>query len=104
VRSLSRIPPAWLVITGIISVQVGAAIAKDLFQLVLPTAMVWLRLLASAVILLIMARPRLTSHSRRDWLVVLGFGTTLMIMNWSFYQSEFRRNLYVDDAGPAGPD
>jgi inner membrane transporter RhtA len=104
VRSLSRIPPAWLVITGIISVQVGAAIAKDLFQLVPPTAMVWLRLLASAVILLIMARPRLTGHSRRDWLVVLGFGTTLMIMNWSFYQSEFRRNPYVDDAGPAGPD
>ena len=103
-RSLSRIPPAWLVITGIISVQVGAAIAKDLFQLVPPTAMVWLRLLASAVILLIMARPRLTCHSRRDWLVVLGFGTTLMIMNWSFYQSEFRRNPYVDDAGPAGPD
>jgi inner membrane transporter RhtA len=42
------------------------AIAKDLFQLVPPTAMVWLRLLASAVILLIMARPRLTGHSRRD--------------------------------------
>jgi inner membrane transporter RhtA len=54
--------------------------------------------------LLITARPRLTGHSRRDWLVVLGFGTTLMIMNWSFYQSEFRRNPYVDDVGPAGPD
>jgi threonine/homoserine efflux transporter RhtA len=49
----------WLVISGIVSVQVGAAIAKDLFDLVPPTAMVWLRLITSAVILLLMARQRL---------------------------------------------
>ena len=41
----------WLVIGGIVSVQVGAAIAKDLFPLIPPTAMVWLRLLTSALIL-----------------------------------------------------
>ena len=54
-RLLNRIPPVWLVVWGIISVQVGAAIAKDLFHLVPPTALVWLRLFTSAVILLIMA-------------------------------------------------
>jgi inner membrane transporter RhtA len=95
VRSLSRIPPAWLVITGIISVQVGAAIAKDLFQLIPPTAMVWLRLITSAVLFLIMTRPRLTGHSRHDWLVVLGFGLSLMIMNWSIYQSFARIPLGI---------
>jgi inner membrane transporter RhtA len=95
VRSLSRVPPAWLVITGIISVQVGAAIAKDLFQLIPPTAMVWLRLITSAVIFLIMTRPRLTGHSRHDWLVVLGFGVSLMIMNWSIYQSFARIPLGI---------
>ena len=94
-RSLSRVPPAWLVITGIISVQVGAAIAKDLFQLIPPTAMVWLRLITSAVIFLIMTRPRLTGHSRHDWLVVLGFGVSLMIMNWSIYQSFARIPLGI---------
>ena len=47
-------PAVWLVISGIISVQFGAAIAKDQFHLVPPTAMVWLRLISSAVILLIM--------------------------------------------------
>jgi inner membrane transporter RhtA len=35
--------------------------------------MAWLRLITSAIVLLIMARPRLTGHSGRDWLVVLGF-------------------------------
>ena len=50
VQLQNRIPAVWLVISGIISVQFGAAIAKDLFQLIPPTAMVWLRLVTSAVI------------------------------------------------------
>lgn len=94
-RLLNRIPPVWLVVWGIISVQVGAAIAKDLFHLVPPTALVWLRLFTSAVILLIMARPRLPGHSRRDWLIVLGFGVSLMTMNWAIYQSFARIPLGV---------
>jgi inner membrane transporter RhtA len=91
----NRIPAAWLVVTGIVSVQLGAAIAKDLFTLVPPTAMVWLRLITSAIVLLIMARPRWTGHSRRDWLIVLGFGMNLMIMNWSFYQAIARIPLGI---------
>jgi inner membrane transporter RhtA len=92
---LNRIPPVWLVVWGIISVQVGAAIAKDLFHLVPPTALVWLRLFTSAIILLIMARPRLPGHSRRDWLIVLGFGVSLMTMNWAIYQSFARIPLGI---------
>ena len=91
----NRIPAVWLVITGIISVQVGAAIAKDLFDLVPPTAMVWLRLITSAVILLLVARPRLTGHSGRDWLIVLGFGVSLLVMNWAIYQSFARIPLGI---------
>ena len=94
-RLLNRIPPVWLVVWGIISVQVGAAIAKDLFHLVPPTALVWLRLFTSAIILLIMARPRLPGHSRRDWLIVLGFGVSLMTMNWAIYQSFARIPLGI---------
>lgn len=95
VRLPDRIPAVWLVITGIISVQVGAAIAKDLFDLVPPTAMVWLRLITSAVILLLVARPRLTEHSGRDWLIVLGFGVSLLVMNWAIYQSFARIPLGI---------
>ena len=94
-RLPDRIPAVWLVITGIISVQVGAAIAKDLFDLVPPTAMVWLRLITSAVILLLVARPRLTGHSGRDWLLVLGFGVSLLVMNWAIYQSFARIPLGI---------
>jgi inner membrane transporter RhtA len=95
VRLQNRIPAVWLVIAGIVSVQFGGAIAKGLFHLVPPTAMVWLRLMTSAVILLIMARPRLAGHSGRDWLVVLAFGVSLMTMNWSIYQSFARIPLGI---------
>ena len=91
----NRIPAVWLVITGIVSVQVGAAIAKGLFDLVPPTAIVWLRLITSAVILLLVARPRLTGHSGRDWLIVLGFGVSLLVMNWAIYQSFARIPLGI---------
>jgi inner membrane transporter RhtA len=91
----NRIPAAWLVVAGIVSVQFGAAIAKDLFAIVPPTAMVWLRLVSSAIVLLIMARPRWTGHSGSDWLIVLGFGVSLMIMNWAIYQSFARIPLGI---------
>jgi len=95
VRLPNRIPAVWLVISGIVSVKVGAAIAKNLFDLVPPTAMVWLRLITSAVILLLVAQPRLAGHSGRDWLIVLGFGVSLMTMNWAIYQSFARIPLGI---------
>ena len=70
----SRISPVWLVLIGILSVQFGAGIAKDLFDEVSPTTIVWLRLVASAVVLAAVARPVLRGRTRDDWLVVLGFG------------------------------
>ncbi|WP_101523971.1 EamA family transporter [Nocardioides houyundeii] len=85
----------WLVLAGIASVQLGATVAKDLFTQVEPTALVWLRLTASAVLLLLIARPRLRGRSRQDWLVVAGFAGTLGLMNWAFYQSFARLPLGV---------
>lgn len=76
-----------LVLIGILSVQFGAAVAKDLFDEVSPTALVWLRLATSATILLAITRPRLSGRSREDWMVVLGFGVSLGLMNWAIYQS-----------------
>jgi inner membrane transporter RhtA len=90
-----RIPAVWLVIAGIASVQCGAAIAKDLFDVIPPTAMVWLRLLTSALIFLVAVRPRLSGRSRADWLVALSFGASLMTMNWAIYQSFARIPLGI---------
>jgi inner membrane transporter RhtA len=82
-----RFSPVWLVLGGILSVQFGAGIAKDLFGEVTPTAMVWLRLLTSALVLGLFARPVLGGRSRDDWVVALGFGLSLGVMNWAIYQS-----------------
>ncbi|WP_239459950.1 EamA family transporter [Nocardioides daejeonensis] len=77
----------WLVLGGIVSVQVGAAIAKGLFDRVDPTGMVFLRLATSALIFLAVARPALRGRTRADWYVALGFGASLATMNWAIYQS-----------------
>lgn len=77
----------WLVLVGILSVQFGAGVAKDLFDEVQPTVMVWLRLATSVLVLGLIARPVLRGHSRSDWLVVIGFGVSLGTMNWAIYQS-----------------
>lgn len=90
-----RIPAVWLVLAGIVSVQIGASLAKDLFGQVPPTTLVWLRFAASALILLVVARLRLRGRSRRDWLVVAAFGINLTVMNWSFYQSFARIPLGI---------
>jgi inner membrane transporter RhtA len=94
-RGVSRIPAVWLVVTGILSVQFGAAIAKNLFGVVPPTAMVWLRLVTSAVIFLVAVRPRLRGRTRTDWVVALAFGVSLATMNWAIYQSFARIPLGI---------
>jgi inner membrane transporter RhtA len=82
-------------LVGIFSVQFGAGIAKALFDEVQPTAIVWLRLVTSAVVLALVARPALRTRSARDWLVVAGFGASLGVMNWAIYQSFARIPLGI---------
>lgn len=95
-----------LVLVGVVSVQVGAAFAKDLFGEVSPTAMVWLRLATSSLVLLLVARPALRGKTRDDWLTVVAFGLTLGLMNWAIYQSFARIPLgiavTIEFVGPLG--
>ena len=90
-----RVPPVWLVLIGILSVQLGASVAKDLFDEARPTTIVWVRLAASALVLTLVARPAVRGRSRQDWMVVLAFGATLGLMNWSIYQSFARIPLGI---------
>jgi inner membrane transporter RhtA len=87
--------PVLLVLIGIFSVQFGAGIAKSMFDEVSPTTIVWLRLISSALVLTAVARPSLRGRSRTDWLVVVGFGAALGLMNWSIYQAFARIPLGV---------
>lgn len=86
-NSSPGVSPVWLVLVGILSVQLGAGVAKSLFDEVAPTTIVWLRLVTSAAVLVAVARPVLRGKTRQDWLVVLGYGASLGLMNWAIYQS-----------------
>src|SRR5690625_395576 len=89
------IPPTWLVLIGIVSVQTGAGVAKGLFEQLPPTAVVWLRLLTSAVLLTVLVRPALRARTRGDWAVVIGYGTALALMNFFIYQAFARIPLGI---------
>lgn len=84
-----------LVVVGIVSVQVGAAFAKSIFDEVSPTTLVWLRLLTSAVVMALVARPLLRGRSGADWRTAIGFGVSLAVMNWAIYQSFARIPLGI---------
>jgi inner membrane transporter RhtA len=92
---LSRVSPVWLVIIGIGSVQLGAGIAKNLFDDASPTTLVWLRLATSAVILLALTRPRLSGRTAQGWQVAVAFGVVLGTMNWAIYESFARIPLGI---------
>jgi len=83
---VGRIPPTALVLLGIVSVQVGAALAKHLFSAVGSFGTVALRLFFAAAVLTVWWRPSLRM-GRRAWGVVLGYGVILGVMNLCFYLS-----------------
>ncbi|MBX6383711.1 MAG: DMT family transporter [Microbispora sp.] len=83
----NAIPPSGLVLLGILSVQVGAGLAKNLFAQLPPSAVVFLRIATGALMLLAVARPRVRGLSRRDLAVGVAFGLSLGLMNLSFYEA-----------------
>jgi inner membrane transporter RhtA len=88
-------PAVLLVVAGLACQEVGAALAVTLFPQVGPLGMVMLRLVFSAILLMLIARPRLRGHSRDGWLAVLGFGVVLALMNGLFYLALARLPLGV---------
>jgi inner membrane transporter RhtA len=109
-RSLGAVPPPALILVGIVSVQAGAGLAKQLFDQLPPSAIVLMRLLTSAVVLCVLGRRALPGllrgHSHGDLAVAAGFGLTLALMNFSIYQSMARIPLgiavTIEFLGPLG--
>ncbi|MFF8728001.1 DMT family transporter [Streptomyces sp. NPDC015171] len=95
-RSPGSLGPVGLVLAGGISVQFGGALAVTLMPRAGALGVVTLRLLAAAVVLLVVCRPRLRGHSRADWGTVIVFGITMGAMNGLFYSAVARIPL-----GPA---
>jgi inner membrane transporter RhtA len=84
-----------LVVIGLIAQDVGAAISVTVFPEVGAAGMTALRLVFSAAILLVIARPRLRGRTRRDWLTVVLFAGALAAMNLSFYEAISRIPLGI---------
>jgi inner membrane transporter RhtA len=106
VREGSRATATALVLTGIVSVQVGAAFATTLFDEVGPGGTVFLRIAFAALLLLAIWRPPLrlpTGAARRD---VALLGVVLAGMNLSFYLALDRIPLGIavtlEFVGPLG--
>ncbi|MFC4017336.1 DMT family transporter [Micromonospora sp. GCM10011542] len=76
-----------LVLGGALSVHVGSAVAALLFPRAGVAGAVTLRLVISAVLLLVVCRPRVRGHDRAAWVAVGAFGLALAGMNSVFYQA-----------------
>jgi len=92
---MHRVPPTALVLGAVASVQIGAAIAKGLFDDAGPAGTVLLRVGFAALALWLVWRPRPLAHSRRDLLLAAVFGITLAGMNLAFYEALDRIPLGV---------
>lgn len=107
---LGGIPAPALVMSAIVSLQFGAGLAKMLFDILPPSAVVTIRLATSAVVLVLIGRRLLRGvfrrHGKQDFLVAGAFGLALATMNFSIYESFARIPLgiavTIEFLGPLG--
>lgn len=83
----SSVSPTGMVLLSIVSTQLGSALAKRLFELSNPTAVVLLRVGFTAILLLLVWRPTLDTirAARLRFKSLILFGLALALMNLSFY-------------------
>jgi inner membrane transporter RhtA len=101
-----RVPPVVLVLGAITSVQVGAALAKTLFDEIGAGGTVFVRVLLAALVLALIWRPGVAGLGRREILLAVLFGLTLAGMNLAFYSALDRIPLGItvtlEFVGPLG--
>ena len=104
--ALDRVPPVPLVLTGICSVQVGAAVGATIFDEVGASGTTLLRLGMAALVAAVIFRPDPRGHSLADLRLGALLGLTLGVMNLAFYEALDRMPLGVavtiEFAGPLG--
>lgn len=105
-RAAHPLYPVGLVVVAMFSVQFGGAMAVNLIHMVGVLGSVALRLVIAAVVLMLIARPRLRGYHRSDWLTVLAFGVALAAMNVAFFAAIARLPVGVavtiEFIGPLG--
>ena len=106
VRERGVIPPQILLLLSISSVQLGAALSKNLFPHFGPSGMVVLRTICSALVLCAVWRPTFWRFTASQWRTVFLFGAVVAAMNLSFYSAINRLPLgivvTIEFLGPLG--
>jgi inner membrane transporter RhtA len=82
-----EIPAVPAVLLSIFSVQGGAAIAKGIFPILGATSTSALRIILSALILLLFNRPSVRNLTKAQWKAVALYGLALGAMNVVFYMA-----------------
>jgi inner membrane transporter RhtA len=95
------------VLLVVLSVQLGAALAKELFAFLGPAGTVFLRVGLAALVMLALQRPRIaTGRLRAGYFTAIVFGLTLALMNLAIYLSFERIPLGIavtlEFIGPLG--
>jgi inner membrane transporter RhtA len=106
VRAAAAVPPPALLLVSIVSIQIGAAVAVNLFPVLGPVATTFLRITFAAVLLLVASRQAITWEARRHAGALLLYGTLLGVMNLCFYGAISRIPLgiavAIEFVGPLG--
>lgn len=84
-RLLWSIPPPALMMIGMVSFQVGAALSKGLFDRVSAPGVSFLRVAFGALFLFLIMRPSLRTVTRAQFLVVFGMGATTAGMSLLYF-------------------
>jgi inner membrane transporter RhtA len=84
-RPRARIPSLGLVLAAMVSVQIGAAVARRVFAEASPPGLVLLRLVFGSAALLLVSGKQIRVSSRRELASLAAFAVTIGCMNLSFY-------------------
>ena len=102
--NLVSAPPWLLVLVAVLSVQFGAAVAKQLFAITGPGGVVFLRTSLASVMFFALWRPKVRGYQPRDYLLIIIYGITIAAMMLSFYAAIDRIPLGITVAiAFAGP-
>lgn len=83
----NRVPPQALVLISIVSVQVGAAIGRSVFDELGAAGVTLLRVAIAAAVLFAVLRPPLRAWTGSSWRAAIVLGVTMAAMNLTFYLS-----------------
>ena len=89
-RLMGAIPPTGLLLLAIVSIQLGAAVATNLFPVLGSEGTVAIRIIISALLLGLAARGRVRKFVAlftRDWGLLLAYGLCIAGMNFFFYKA-----------------